>query len=295
MSLAGKSLYVLTPMYGGNLTVNYHNAFVQLCNLCRETGVELGWSNIYNESLISRARNRLVDTYLKQSTATHAVFIDADIGFDCRDILAMMETDYDIVGVPCSKKSIRWDRIQLAVARRVFEWIAMTHPNGSDPDTLAHLFRQSPAAIDSNNKIDLNGLPYSEFSKIGGDFVLNFPAFEGEKVLEINKPEMMKHLGTGLLMIKRDVFKAFKQAYPDRWYEPKSDPNSNPGQIHDFFKVGVNPESREYDSEDFWFVHDCKAIGYKVWMLPWVKTTHMGTNTFVGDMPAALVYSGEII
>src|SRR6266851_2084354 len=112
MSLKGKSLYVLSPMYGGNLTLNYHNSFVQLMLACRDLGIEFGWTNTWNESLISRARNRMVDSFLKTSTNTHAIFIDADIGFDPRDVIAMLEMDKDILGVPCSKKSIRWDRIQ---------------------------------------------------------------------------------------------------------------------------------------------------------------------------------------
>lgn len=286
MSLKNKSLYVLTPCYGGALTINYHHSFIKLMRLCNERGVDFGVSNVYNESLISRARNRLVDNYLKQAAHTHCVFIDADIGFEAEEVLAMLEMDRDILGVPCSKKSIRWDRIQTAVARRVLDWAAMHGMNGHDPAALLEQYKRSGAAI-----------PPEEFPKIGGDFVFNFLPFEGEKTLELDpmaQPEEMKHMGTGLLMVKRTVFEKFKKCYPDRWYEARSDPTANPGPIHDFFKVGVNPESREYDSEDYWFCASSIAIGYKVLMLPWVRTTHMGSNTFVGDMPAALRYAGEI-
>lgn len=284
MSLTGKSLYILTPMYGGNLTLNYHNAFQQLCALCQELKVELSWSNVWNESLIPRARNRLADSFLKESSNTHACFIDADIGFDPRDIITMLGMDKEILGVPCTKKSIRWDRIQVAIARRVLEWShANPSQNGHNPEALAHLFSKSTGAYDPED------LP-----RIGGDFVLNFPAFEGEKTLRLDTPEPMKHVGTGLLMVKREVFLKFMKAYPDRWYQARHDAASNPGRIHDFFKVGVNPETREYDSEDYWFIHDCIALGYQALLCPWVKTTHMGTNTFFGDMPAAIASTGSI-
>jgi hypothetical protein len=294
VSLKGKSLYVLTPMYGGNLSMNYHDSFVQLVLLCQNLGIPFGWSNVFNESLISRARNRLTDSFMKTSANTHAIFIDADIGFNPQDIIDMLEMDKDILGVPCSKKSLRWDRIQLAIARRAFQWAQHNAPNGTDPMILAQRFRQSAAAIDPTVRPDSAGVPISEFSKIAGDFVMNFPAFEGEKTIQLDQPEEMKHVGTGLLMIKREVFVKFKKAYPDRWYEPRNDPNSNPGPIHDYFKVGINPETREYDSEDYWLCHDAIALGYKVLMAPWVRTTHMGTYTFVGDIPAALANSGEI-
>jgi hypothetical protein len=285
MSLQGKSLYVLSPFYGGQLTMNYHQSFTQLVALCRDVGVEIGANNVYNESLISRARNRLVDSYLKQNTHTHAVFIDADIGFDPKDVLAMLEMDLDIAGVPCSRKSIRWDRIQVAVARRIFQWLQNTGAgkNGTDPAGLLDQFKKSGAAIRPE-----------DFPKIAGDFVFNFPPFDGNINIQLDKPEIMKHMGTGLLMIKREVFLKFKKSYPDRWYEARTDPASNPGPIHDFFKVGVNPETREYDSEDYWFCKNCTDIGFKVWMCPWVKTTHMGTFVYHGDLPAALEFSGEI-
>lgn len=282
MSLQGKSLYVMTPMYGGGLTLNYHNSFIRLVLLCRDLGIPIGWSNTFNESLISRARNRLADNFLKSSENTHAIFIDADIGFEPEDVMSMLEMDKDLLGVPCSKKSIRFDRIQNAIARRVLDWVHVMG-NGQPPERMLDLWKKSGRAFDP-----------AELPRIGGDFVFNFLPFEGEKTITVNEPLEMKHVGTGLLMVKREVFLNFKKAYPDRWYESKADPASNPGQVHDFFKCGVNIESREYDSEDFWFVHDCIAMGYKVLLCPWVRTTHMGTNMFIGDMPAALAATGEI-
>lgn len=284
--LQGKSLYVLTPMYGGQLSLNYHNSFVQLVNLCRDVGVAIGWSNTWNESLISRARNRMVDSYLKESENTHAVFIDADIGFDPRDILMMLEMDKDILGVPCTTKKIRWDRIQDAISRRAIEW-AHGSPdckNGADTNALMKMFKESGRAINPED------LP-----KVAGNFVLNFPPMaEAEKQIQLDTPEPMKHVGTGLLMVKREVFLKFKKAYPDRWYESRGDEAVLPGKVHDFFRVGINPETREYDSEDYWFIHDCIAIGYKALLLFHVRTTHMGTHTYISDVPAAVALAGTI-
>src|SRR6266699_2162360 len=206
MSLAGKSLYVLTPCYGGNLSLNYHISFVKLVMLCRERNIEFGWSNTWNESLISRARNRMVDSFLKTSTSTHAIFIDADIGFEAEDVMAMLEMDKDIIGVPCSKKSIRWDRVQNAVSRRVLEWVRDNPSicqNGNDTNALLQQFKQSGREIDP-----------AVFPNIAGDFVLNFHAFEGMKNLQMDQLEEMRSLGTGMLMIKREVFLKFMKAYP---------------------------------------------------------------------------------
>jgi hypothetical protein len=197
----------------------------------------------------------------------------------------MLEYDVDILGVPCSKKSIRWDRIQNAVARRTLEW-AHNNPacqNGNDPAALLEQYKRSDKYINP-----------AMFPNIASNFVMNFMPFQGDKILELDKLQEMSSMGTGLLMIKREVFLAYKKAYPDRWYESKADPDALPGPIWDFFKAGVDPETREYDSEDYAFCKCARAIGFKVWMLPWVKTSHMGTNTFIGDMPTALALTGEI-
>lgn len=267
-------------MYGGFLSVNYHSSFISLIAASQAAGIDIGSNNIYNESLISRARNRLVDVFLKETTATHACFIDADIGFDPRDILMMMEMDKPILGVPCSKKSINWPRIQFAIARRAFEWAKTAGP-GQTPEQLAEQFRDSQSAFHP-----------ADMPRIGGDFVLNL--LHQNVTIRLDSPLPMKHVGTGLLMVKREVFLKFMKVYSSRWYESKADPLSNPGRIHDFFKVGINEETREYDSEDYWFIHDCIALGYEALLCPWVKTTHMGTYSFVGDMAAALSCSGTI-
>ena len=231
-------------------TVNYFTSMLKASKEFAKHNVKWEYTATWNESLISRARNRLVDDFLKNFNQTHACFIDADIGFEPVDLMALMELDLDVVAAPCSKKSIRWDRIQDVVKK--------------------------------------NGKTYSgdQLSRIGGDFVFNFEAFTGTRQLKILEPHEMRSMGTGLMMIKRDVFKKFMDVYPDRWYESRTDPAALPGPIWDFFKCGVNEDTREYDSEDYWFCHDVKKMGCKVFMAPWVKTTHMGTYTFVGDMAA---------
>jgi hypothetical protein len=274
----------MTPMYGGNLTFNYHQSFVELQVACRTVGINFGATNVVNESLITRARNRMADTYVKENNHTHGIFIDADIGWDSRDVIAMLEMDENILGVPCSKKSVRWDRVQNAIVRRVLEWSKANAAvyEGQDVGVLTQQFLTSGQAY---NPVDL--------PKIGGDFVANFPN-DWNGMINLGVPEPMKHVGTGLLMIKREVFLKFMKAYPDRWYESRHDKASNPGRIHDFFKAGVNPETREYDSEDYWFIHDCIQLGYKALLAGWIRTTHFGSTMFYGDMPAALATSGTI-
>lgn len=287
----------MTPAYGGNISVNYHNSFSDLLALSKEIQFSqrqagepeftFESTNLYNESLISRGRNRMADSYLKESTATHSIFIDADIGFEPTDVFVMLGLDKPILGVPCSRKSINWVRIQRAIVQRVIAWAHGNTEcqNGKDPAALYELFRQAGGEFQP-----------TDLPRIGGDFVMNLKDFEPgqtDRTLQMDSPEEMKHVGTGMLMVKREVYLKFMKAYPNRWYVSK-DPSYNQGKIHDFFKVGVNQESRQYDSEDYWFVRDCAELGYKVLLLPYVKTTHMGTFSFTGDMPFANAAAGTV-
>ena len=258
MSLKGKSLNILVPMYGGMGTVNFFESFTRLIMMMMKFGVRFSYAFTYNESLITRGRNRLVDEYLKNHDEDHALFIDADIGFQPEDILAMLEMDLDIVAAPCAKKSINWERIGRALKKNGRQFT---------PD---------------------------EMARISADFVFNYEPFTGQREIRMDELQEMRNMGTGIMMIRRNVFEKFRKEYPERWYEARTDSNSLPGPIHDFFKVGVNPETHQYDSEDYWFCVDAKAIGFKVWMAPWMRTSHMGTYKFIADMPAVAALAGDL-
>ena len=74
--LQTKSLFVATPMYGGVNHGLYMKACLDLQNLCIQYGVQVKFSFLFNESLITRARNYLVDEFIHRSDCTHMLFID---------------------------------------------------------------------------------------------------------------------------------------------------------------------------------------------------------------------------
>jgi hypothetical protein len=86
--LRKNKLFVATPMYGGMAHGMYLKSCLDLQGLCSQYGIEVRFSFIFNESLITRARNYLVDEFLRAEGFTHFLFIDADIHFDPRDSCA---------------------------------------------------------------------------------------------------------------------------------------------------------------------------------------------------------------
>jgi len=67
------------------------------------------------DSLVTRGRNTLVAKFLDTETATHLLFVDADISFSVEQVVRMLQFDADVVAGMYPLKIIDWD--QDAVAR----------------------------------------------------------------------------------------------------------------------------------------------------------------------------------
>lgn len=108
--LRNKKLFVATPCYGGNASGMYAKSLADLTAMCAQYGIQIQLYLMFNESLITRARNYCADEFIR-SDATHLLFIDSDIGFNSQDVLALLalssdETKpYDVIAGAYPKKS----------------------------------------------------------------------------------------------------------------------------------------------------------------------------------------------
>ena len=99
-----------TPMYGGMCCGAYTVTLSGLVHFCAVNGIRLHFSFVYNESLITRARNNIAYDFLK-SDCTHLMFIDADTRFDIQDVLTLACLDKDVVSAAIPKKLINWENV----------------------------------------------------------------------------------------------------------------------------------------------------------------------------------------
>lgn len=263
-SLKGKKLFVATPMYGGHNHGLFMKSCLDLQLLCTQYGVEVRFSFIMNESLITRARNYLVDQFL-DTDFTHLLFIDADVHFQPQDVLDLLVRNMDVAGGPYPKKTINWKNVARA---------ARQHPS----------------------------LPPHELEAVIGDYVFN--CVQGTSKIQVGQPVEVLEIGTGFMMIRRDVLDKFKQAYPDLRFKPDfiGQANFNPNKwIHIFFDTIVDSEdsltggnTNRYLSEDYMFCQLYRKMGGKIYLCPWMRTTHIGTYGFQGNMPAIAQLTGEL-
>jgi len=258
--LRKKKLFVATPCYGGQCTGLYAKACLDLQAICIQYGIECRFSFIFNESLITRARNYLVDEFLR-SGCTHLLFIDADIQFNPQDAFALLALDREIIGGPYPKKSINWNNIVNAVKKNV-------------------------------DKPEFNP---RDLDQITGDFVFN--PVPGTTSFKVTEPVEVMEIGTGYMLIAREVFEKYAEEYPHLNYKPDhigQDNFDGSRYIHAYFDTVIDPQSHRYLSEDYMFCQNARAIGIKVWLCPWMKTTHVGTYSFQGDLAAVASLSGSL-
>ena len=111
--LKKSKVFVATPMYGGMAHGLYIKSCLDLQTTMAKYGVETKFSFLFNESLITRARNYLVDEFIR-SDFTHLLFIDSDIHYNPQDVIAMLALDKDVIGGPYPKKSINWSNVAAA-------------------------------------------------------------------------------------------------------------------------------------------------------------------------------------
>jgi len=247
--LQKRKLFVATPMYGGQCAGMYARSIADLSAMCASYKIPLQLYYLFNESLITRARNYCVDEFLR-SGATHLMFIDSDIGFNPQDVLALLAmqddaSEFDVIGGPYPKKCISWEKIKLAVDKGVAD---------EDPNQL---------------------------EKFVGDYVFNPKA--NTKEIPIGKPVEVLEIGTGFMMIRRRTLEKYEAAFPHLHYKPdhvRTEHFDGSREIMAYFDCIIDPQT----PEDYMFCYNVQKAGMKVWFCPWMQMQHVGTYVFGGSL-----------
>ena len=98
-------LHIGLPCYGGLVLESTMTSFVKFVLMCNKVGLTWSLDTMVNESLITRGRNNLMAKMLTNKSATHFMFIDADIKFEPDAIFQMMAADVDIISGAYPKKA----------------------------------------------------------------------------------------------------------------------------------------------------------------------------------------------
>lgn len=108
-------IMIATPMYGGMCHGDYAMGLTRSVGLLRSLGFRVSVQAMFNESLITRARNNLAVTFLNDKSLDFLMFIDSDIGFAEQDILRLVLADRDISAAAYPRKRINWRAYERAL------------------------------------------------------------------------------------------------------------------------------------------------------------------------------------
>jgi len=253
--LQKRKIMVATPMYGGQCAGMYTKSSVDLSALGQQWEMDIRFFYLFNESLITRARNYCVDEFLR-SDCTHLMFIDSDIGFDPNDVLTLAaiqsenpdDDEYDVICGPYPKKCVSWEKVKDAVDKGFGD---------ENPEQLQRYI---------------------------GDYVFN--PVSGTNI-PLDQPVEVLEAGTGFMMIRRNTFEKFAEAYPELKYKPdhvRTKHFDGTRQITAYFDALICPDSNRYLSEDYMFCQWARKIDMKVWYCPWMNLQHMGSYVFGGSL-----------
>jgi hypothetical protein len=251
--LKGTQLVVCTPCYGGMVNERYLQSMFTLVAACANYGVGLSLVTMANESLVTRARNELVNNFLALGDrATHMMFIDADISFKATSVIEMLLANKDVVTGAYPLKEIMWPSVQ-------------------------NLLKENPNAS------------LEDIQKIAVPYVINVSKPDPKKVGQKESVTIVGGLievwdaGTGFMLMKRDVLLKMIEAYPETKYYTDRDMTVPKEERvrHALFDTVIDEDGR-YLSEDYTFCRRWQAIDGKIHLAVNVVLDHVGTHIFRG-------------
>ena len=247
--------FVATPNYGGVLTTTYVRSLLGLVNLAYQHGFAMQSRFLDGDSLITRARNRMVAEFMADARWTHLFWIDADIGFEPEAALRLLLAGRDVVAGVYPHKIDAWPA----------HGLAQPLPAGATREDFEARYASFPANLLAQQQADADGFMEA----------LDAP--------------------TGFMLIARHVFEQMAAAMPELRYTPDAagHPEIRRGQDpvpahYRFFDVMAEPDNGRYLTEDYAFCRRWQSIGGKVFVDARSRLTHQGHKTYSGDFGRAL-------
>ncbi|MBB5753919.1 glycosyltransferase family 2 protein [Prosthecomicrobium pneumaticum] len=250
--IALRSMRVMfaTPCYISAVSMNYVVSVFNLTFHCQHFGLDC-ILHMHSESLITRARNRIVIPFLEDPSLTHLFWIDSDITFTPQSVFRLLLADRDVVAGVYPMKA--------------FNWPAEGAPAGMTREQFETRYTEFPF----NPFLDAKGDP------VVGD--------DPDGLIQVAEAP------TGFMCIKRNVFLRMMQHYPNLNYVPDGPPDNPRAPLHWlFFDCMVDPDSGRYLSEDYAFCRRWRDMGGRIFVDPHAQLEHLGQYTYRGNLATHL-------
>lgn len=238
-----KSIFIATPMYGGMCHGSYAKSLFNTMKLLLDSGYEVQYRDMYNNSLVTEARDLFTHMFIK-SGYDYMFFIDADQSFKPEDVLRMIEEDKDVIGGVVPKKRIDWNKVSEAVK---------------------------------------HGVPANMLNKFSGEFNISLLSNQPNPE-DFTKSFEVSHVGTGMMIIKKEVFEKMKKSVRSYIYSGTGVLGVDPGdRIYEYWNTNISKEGT-WMGEDVNFCYMWRELGGEVHAAPYTRNTHVGSYEFAGTL-----------
>jgi len=240
---------------------------IKTMNLFRSLDIPLVVEFCRNESLVSRARNNMVARAMNDPEMTHIMFIDNDISWNPVDLLKLLFSEKDVVGGIYPLKRYHWSQL--------------IPQSKKEPFPVQKWLEKREQSILKDNLTDEQYIQHHLLK-----YNVNYLA-ETNQVH--NSLCEVRHVATGFMMIRRQVFEKMAEAFPSTKYEDDVGfllPEENT-HAYALFDCGV--ENGHYYSEDWMFCHRWSNMGGEIFMDISIPLTHTGIEDYKGFILSTLV------
>lgn len=244
------SVFLATPVHS-DCSIHYTQALLEFQKFCFEKKIKVTFQ-LFKSSLITQGRNLCVGSFM-ETGHSHMLFIDADIDFQAKSILTMIEKDKDVISIPYPMKTFNWDK--------VFE--NFKAGKIKDAKQLAISANTYPMKLPDENNIKI----------VDG-------------CIEVS------HSPTGCMLIKRSVIEKMIEKYPDLKIIQPTIINGKPTEkpfLYNFFDTMFDKKTHTYMGEDFAFCKRWKDIGGKCYAYVKDIITHVGEHQYCGRFSDELI------
>ena len=239
-------LVVATPCFGGQVSSIYASSIFQLQRVLRsKSNVQLKVLLRDGDALITRARANLMTMFLDDPTATHFLFVDADIGFEPDQVFRLIESGADVVAGVYPIKRVNWEK-----ARRAIETKRTDLPSASLDYVLEINDPDHVAVVNGFTRVRYAGT---------GFLMIRRHVFE----------KMCAHPDYAALQFFREHSLDALAGSPNRFA---------------LFECMIDPKTGTYLSEDFAFCKRWTDIGGEIWADLQSELDHVGPSVFHGDV-----------
>jgi len=251
-----------TPCFGGLLHNGFFQSMLELSVNFTKLNIPFEMMTIGNESLIQRARNGIVAKFMADSTATHLMFIDADITFSWISIVKLLLSGKELCGGCYPKKCFNWDKIKHHIQK---------NPNLKDDELMA-------------KSLDYVFNPI--YHKEGDNVVIKLD----------NGMAQVKDIGTGFMLIRKSAIHKMIAKFPETKFRNNvagygQGQNSTDDYFYALFDCGIDPVSKVYLSEDYLFCKRWIDIGGELWLDLNTNLNHTGLIDYKGCLSITI---GEV-